>query len=278
MSYTIIKISKLPGIFPSDTFQDIKYTRSRVVRDGFHEQTFETENSYALPFDKWQRRRKIQTILYNKYKIQIHSKEHEAIEHLKYADMINIECEGVSYEAIVLEVSKAQAGDLIEGVYDVIFYDVNSVNYKNYVQPVNDYLKSSYIVDQYDPSQMIELNIDYGTGSFKFYTLLVPRNTISDIKTESANVSGIDYVSYESHQRLIDCVFYTSETNARSIKDNARFSAGYNGGSWTVKIGGTPYVAKEFISPSIERIEEAVDLYKVTFMLKYSAREYNIFE
>jgi hypothetical protein len=203
----MIKISSsiLPDIYPITTYQDKTYVDSRIIKNGVLSQVFATEEKYQTVNDTWERERNIQTIIYDRYMLSFFVKENNSINLLQYADFVTIEDldTGIIHHARILDISENKVSETHITRFVLTYYDVNPINYKQFLQPKNSFLERENLLNQYDVSQLVKLNIKtvvpanvmtsdglISTNDYTFYTSLLPKKDVSEAKLEQSEVDG----------------------------------------------------------------------------------------
>ena len=273
-----IRIKELPGIYPNYSYVDTIYSTNRPIKIGFHEESFTTDKKFKTTNDTWYNNRKIQTILYDKYSINIPAKENQRIGLLKYGDFIEIEFPtGSTHECLILAVNEQYVGDSFAIMYTIEYADINPQNYTNLEQPVINYLKHENIENAGVYGTLAAAYLNNGSGTTKIYTRLLPEFDVSEYDVKEEKVNSINVTSYVAYQGTLKARFYIGQTNANLIKDLLRFSSGYNSGYLKIVYGYT-YQSIELVKPDISQIVGAVDLYEWNLEIKYNNTQVNLFE
>lgn len=275
-----IQVSQLPGVFPSWSYQDNIYTLNRPIRIGYHEETFKTDKKFKIVGDSWQRERNIQAITYDKYKINLPAKEHQGIGLVKYGDYITINDSASSFLhlAMVINLTEQYQAETLALIYTLEYADINPQNYKDYQQPVSDFLKSEVIDDVISTATLTRLQLVSPYGTTNAYSRLIPevQNTNWNIKQEEIN--GRNYTTFAHQQIYFKARFYVGETLAYNIRLNSIGSVTASGYSATLRYNGITFTASEYFEPLISKIESAVDLYQIDCDIKTGYFTSNIYE
>jgi hypothetical protein len=301
-SFGIIKSSALPNIYPVSNFQDIRYFENRVERIGYHEEIFKTDKKYkAIGVDSFYRERVVQVIAYKKYRVIFYVKENTNIELLKYADVISVTLQdGVTvHQCMVIElnVDNLQPSGLRK--VEMIYADINPVNYPEYIQPVSNFLKSENVYSILGFSA-IELKLYSNAGvtidsewttvstavvggarEYKIYTKLGREifNTTPAALTDEQQ--GLTYASRITSKRGARYRFYVSEQQAYLLQKYISLFVQPNA---SIFINDAMYgdtlnnENTEMIIPTIEPVESAIDLWSIDLDFYYENNIFNPYE
>jgi hypothetical protein len=298
-TFGVIKSSVLPNIYPIASYQDIRYFENRVERIGYHEEIFKTDKKFSAIGDAFFRERVIQVIAYNKYKLIFYVKENTNVELLKYSDVISVTLQdGTVHQALVIELNLEQLQPSGIRKVELIYADINSQNYNEYVQPVSNFCRSaevyaslgsgaitlelwtqySYSIDTEWLNVVTPFNTHY---SYLVYTKLAGEviNTAPESLTDDQN--GLKYASRLTSKRGRRYRFFVSEAQAAIIqKYISMLIAPYNGVTIhdTIKGDTVTNATTEMVIPEIKQVENAVDLWQIDIELYNENSVFNPYE
>jgi len=277
-SVTKIESSILPAVYPVPAFKDSMYTVNRAVRLGLYEQKFITAEKHRTVSDDFYTNRVIQILSYDKYELKIYAKESANIQHLAQAEQVRITLnEGQLHYAQLLEMAEPVRLDGTENlIYTFIYYDTNPANYKG-LQPVNDFLKKTFLLERYIEDQLQTLSIvalkdvtnfiEAGTV-YRFYTALLPIDDSTGTVEQTEVVQGIAKPSSSVSQDVKLLLFFLDAEEVKTIRKFLPRCDGYNMDAQLSVAGGKALGAIERIVPTIEQVSGAADLYKVGVVFK----------
>jgi hypothetical protein len=271
-TYVKIESSVIPNIYVDDSFIDRFYTLNRVVRDGYFDEQFITEEKYKTVQDSYFRERNIQSVIYRKYYIKLFAKEETNLHLLKYADIVNITCQnGEIHQAKILTLSSEEVGGTKGLVYTISYADINPDNYNDGLQPVSNYLKSNTLVARFGTTNINSITFSGSVGSSggiglninqTFYTILQGELINADLEENNQNLNGITLASRQISQKVIKMRFYLSELEAQTASMYMPMLLP------TIINNGSNYTALERVIPNISKVN-GVDLYQMDIQAKY---------
>lgn len=278
--YTTIFLQGLPGVF-STSYIDKRYTTNEPIAIGYESVQIKTEGMYALPSDSFVRQRDIQTILYQKYKMQLPYKMHDWLDLIKFAETVTILTkDGVSHRAIITSLSS----DYIDGSFDrfmnIEYYDADPYNYKNFAQSISSFLRSDYLISANDASTLYELEFQtYLTGqTWKVYTNLVPFYNNAEIDLKKDKVNGVEYPTRYINADQCNLRFYLNEVQTKELLSiyNICFNTGGSYGYTKLNRPSlSTLTAIEVLTVDARKIDVGIDLYELNIIMKHSKNEYN---
>ena len=195
-----ISISKIPGLFPSGYSEQL-YVDTRSVRQGIDPFVTETAKKVQIVNDSSYRKRKIQSVIYDKYTIKFITTESVDIDMLNYAGEVIITLDnGEQHLAEFIEVptfEKLAQSEFRE--YTVTYRDL-------YSKKTIDHLVYSSVTNS---DYYTLLKYDGGTK----YTKLYPEYGLSEWDLTSNKDNYNEQVSSESAYLTIKGTFYIETYN-----------------------------------------------------------------
>ena len=286
-----IKISGLPTIFPSFSYIDKMYTLHRVIRLGYNNEVFVTEDRWQTITDPNFRERTVQIVAFEKYKLRIQANEYLNADLIRFAKYVYIVTQdGVTHKAQVTDVQYDKIDNTEFGFYNIEYIDINPQNYKDLKFPVNDFLESSQLLNEYSESQLIKLTLTDsnttpfastidsewffiqntpigGTAKNKFFTELLPKEDVPKSEEQVSEVNGINVQTRSTTFRLLHARFYMKHEAKNIIQ---KYIDKVDTVILTTPQGN--FQAIERIIPEISAV--ANDLYQVDIKLKYQKLDY----
>jgi hypothetical protein len=262
--YTLIQFSDLLGLMPVGFVDKIYIERQRPVRVGVHEELFITERKMSTTYDTHPENRKVQALIYDKYRVQFLRKESYHVEALKFAEMVTVYSYGEkkTYTAKITDVQTDNIAGSSASKVTLEFYDVNSANY--YQSNVVNFLRSDTITARVNASQLTKIQVVVTSlDNYVYYSPFNPEMKESDLEVNE----GIDYEGERRTARTVtksqqEIMFYLNQANVANFKKKIVLCSQYN----MVRIltaAGTTYRNKDLCTYEVEEIGGAVDLYKV---------------
>jgi hypothetical protein len=286
-----IQISGIPAMFPAADYVGKLQTYQRVIQIGTHSETVVTDNSYRTIADPNYQERTVQAITYRKYLLRIPANEYLSVDLIEFAKWVYVSTQDeIQHRAKVLSVNYTKQEGTELGEYEIIYADINPQNYKNQTLPINNYLESLQLTDEYETDQLVLLTItDSGTTATsstiddeflgvvntaigataknKFYSELLPEFDVTENKEEKQEVSGVEKVTYSVGARVMSARFYV-KTEAKNVL--AKYLSRCD--TVTLRDPTGERTALERIEPEIKPV--GVDLFQIDFKLKYEILNY----
>ena len=269
-----IKISGLPGIFPSADYAGKLNTFLRVIARGTHSEKVVTDKAFRTIYDPNYMERQVQNVTYNKYMIRILANEYlraDRIEHAKYAYVTTQD--GITHKMKVLNVSYRAEQNTELGYYEIEYADTNPQNYKDMMLPINNFLESEQLREEFEDDQLEKISYSYnpggggGTALFGWFTELLFESDILKVEEESEKVQGIDRITRSDLTKVQTARFYLT-TDQKNLMlatlpwaDDVQLIG--KSGTWD---------AVERIIPEVDPV--GIDLWQITIVLKYSVQNY----
>lgn len=194
-----ITISKIPGIFPSGYSEQL-YVDARSVRSGIDSFVNETAKRVQIVDDQAYRKRKIQSVIYDKYTIKFITTESVDIDMLNYAGEVIITLDnGEQHLAEFIEVPTFEKlGQSEFREYTVTYRDLYSK------KTINHLVYSSVT----NPTYYTLIKYNGGTH----YTQLYPEFGLSEWDLTSNKDNYNEQISSESAYKTIKATFYILTT------------------------------------------------------------------
>lgn len=282
---TKIVISGLPAIFPDASFNAKWQTYYRTTHIGNYSEVVMTEDYWRTIYDVNYQQRMVQAVTYDKYLLRIPANEYLRIDLIEFAKYIYITTQDdITHKAKVLSVNYTKQDGTELGTYEIEYADINTDNYKNEQLPINDFLESDSLLDEFEADQLCRLSmynsktIDAefttltttyigGDPNLYYYSELIPEPVIPEIEEESEQVGGIEKVSRSSGTRAMRARFYLKTEDKNEV-------AKYLQRCDTVKLRlpSGERTAIERIVPDITPV--GVNLFQVDIILKYEITNY----
>ncbi len=114
----------------------------------------------------------------------------------------------------------------------------------------------------------------WGSGA-DFYTCILPLEEYSDVEEQATELNGLKKPSTVYGQKAWRVTLFVNRTDLMMLKKYLQVLTGDNGTVRLIIPGEGMYQAVERIKPVIEEIDTG--LYKVSFLLKYEAEVFNIY-
>jgi hypothetical protein len=165
---------------------------------------------------------------------------------------------------------------------EIEYADVRQANYKDYEQPIEDFLKSDRLLSKgLAESQLyyLELYFEAGVSVRKFYTMLVPEKKAIQVLNKKENINGIDIQTRRVVADSYVLRFYVGEEDAFTLEKYlpVYFFNGTNGYALLHRPSLSTLTSVEAMTPEVKRIDSAVDLYEVNITFKYLSTEQNFY-
>ena len=213
-------------------------------------------------------------------------KENDNLELLKYSENVYIDLpNGTIYKALILDANTTQPTDYIGDKFlEFEFADINKPNYKDYSQPVSNFLRSDKLYpSRYTREQLYYLRwvvASVGTTR-RIYTALVPEfSAVETFKAEEL-INGIQVKTRRIVTEGYKCRFYVNEADAELMINElpqAVISNGDASETYLMRPDLSDLLSLEGIVPEVQKIEAGVDLYQVDLFIKTAVKEYNPFK
>ena len=239
----VIKIqsSLIPTVYPYYSYKDISYADecSRPIRIGLQSELFETERLFRATTGNDKENyinRKIQVILYEKYEIQLFSKENNLLDLLRFSGDLQITLpDGTIHLARIIDEleGERQAGTSLFA-YNITYIDLSSEKVVNYLKSdiirdtinglgVNFDLKTIYMfINRYTHEQLVL------GGMISFadpnYDLTIPINDFLDTLTVGDAVTCYSNVSSNRINAIGEVLAKTSTTITIRVPISGNFS------------------------------------------------------
>jgi len=248
MDFVKLIIADVP-LFPVG-FTEGKYLPGRIERNGLHRKLKATTQDAWLSVDRPNRREKkpIQNVVYNKYKIEVITKENINLDIIQDAETLQIQYnDSGTEETFDIEILTVTGPDQISETYNykylIEFIFLNDDNYT-----VANYLTSDKLLNKPYADQLVELNLknNYNRYSQRTASVLgyinfdvndetdslivgdvitvedpynvnanLPSNGVVTAKTENIITC---YLSYHSSISSQEFILYWAKTNAISLQ------------------------------------------------------------
>lgn len=199
-----ITISKIPGVFPVG-YSEQFFDDTRSVKDGIDSFFVETAKRVQIINDTSYRKRKIQSVIYNRYTIKIITTESVDIDMLNYAGEV----------IITLDNSEQHLAEFIEAPS---VEKLSNSEFRQYTLTYRDlYSKQTINHLVYNSSN----NSDYYVklvynGGIK-YTQIYPELAISELEQTQNNDNYNNMSSSESAYKTISATFYIEDSNIQDF-------------------------------------------------------------
>ena len=272
-----IQISGLPAIFPTADWTGKVNTYQRVIQIGNHSEVVVTEQTWKTIYDENYQQRTIQSITYDKYQLRIPANEHLRVDLIEHAKFVYVDTQDeVRHKAKVLSVDYAKETGTELGGYTIEYADINPQNYKNQQLPINNFLESSQLLNEFEASQLVKIDLVNSqsiddewaaTGYPTFYTELLPYYDVSETEEESEKSASIEKVTRSSNARLLHVKFFLTESDKNTV---AKYLPLCDQVTLTDPLGSR--LAVERVMPEIEPI--GTGLWSVDVKLKYNVLNY----
>jgi len=286
-----IQISGLPAIFPVAEYTGKLQTYQRVIQIGTHSETVVTDDPFRTIADPNYQERMVQAITYRKYLLRIPANEYLSVELIEFAKWVYVTTQDeVQHRAKVLSVNYTKQDGTELGEYQIEYADINPANYMDQTLPINNYLESVQLTDEYELAQLVLLTItDTGTTALTssiddefwgvvntaigetpknlFYSELLPEYDVTENKEEKQEVSGVEKVTRSTGARNMRARFYL-KTEAKNII--AKYLSRCD--TVTLRDPSGTRTSLERIEPEIKPV--GVDLFQIDFRLKYEVLNY----
>lgn len=257
-----IVISNIPSVFPPAYNEQLYLIDTRSVMQTKDYLTVETEGKIQIKNDTSYRKRKIQTVSYDKYTLEFITTETINIGQLNVANEITIiQDNGESHLAELIDFQEpAKLSNSEFRLYSIIYRDLNSK------ETINHLTYDSTINPDYDVSLVI-------TSIGTYYSSLTPVFDVSEYKRTSNDDNYIDVVSSESSFKTITYTAYLSEDDKNTVLEYVNANSTFvdvAGGGVKVHISynGTSYQPLETPIVTIDK-GELEGIYFITITLSY---------
>ena len=255
MYNTRIEITYLDGL------RDVIITDSRSKRIGVHLIEVVTDNFFKRLDDVEYKQQRVQMTSWDKYKIEIISMEDYSVELLRNAKLITIG----THTAKIIDVAREKTESDLWHI-SIEYYDVNLNNYKYNLPPVDDYLRSDALSEQFTFNEMNVLRVaDYRTGALYDY------NTMLEINQTAEQPERSQFINTQTGQQITtdnilrknyEMIFYLNKQDIQSFQtvlplaDQTRVQA-------ILLIDGHSYNIKQQPEVTVEKLQ-GHDIFKGT--------------
>lgn len=238
-----IILTHIPNMTPSG-FQDFIVTDSRPFEDGEFVISLETESPVKLKGENTYRQRRVQTITYPKYTLQLPDAQAEHLEMLKHGE----KCYIVEDDALTKEIVVTDVNRTIQNKIWVVVLEYYVISENDYTDQVAEYLKSEYLISSgnsrvwklfYDSENYIATKLDH-----------IP--LIEDAERQTTIQNDIEVVNKSVKKTGDTFTFYCSRSEVKALDNLHQYIP-------SVENYGT---SKEMIDPRISPLE-GWDIWKV---------------
>ncbi len=251
-----------------DKSDDLIMSENRPKAIGQQTIDLVTDDFYKRSDEFEYKQQRVQTISWNKYKIELLNTEDYSIEVLNNAKSVKVFNANVIHHAQITSVTRAIVSDTDFSNFTVEYYDVNLLNYKFSLPPVYEYLKSDALIEEFDSDELTRLSVSNTTTgeSNDYYTVLeINPTTQAPINAQFDNTqSGAKITTNTILKHQYELIFYLNQTDVEPLQTLLPL-ADY-GGKITASLyirGGSAMVIKEVPSVDIEKVS-GHDLFKCT--------------
>ena len=277
---TRIRFYGLPSIFPDGYIERIELNGKRPVKIGVYSEKYVTDKKFKTLFDDRFDNRRIQSVVYDKYRIEIirtESQTFELLDHAENATVTQTE-QGILHYARVLNVNIEDIPASTFQKVTIEYYDFNFENYF-YQEPISNFLKSGSVRDIYgtDINRLVFTPGLINIAPYSVYTILNGEQLTPDATFEGDEIDGARVDTRTVLRSAFQAVYFVGSGSLATIKRYLQLS---NGTSLTCEMinEGLTYTAIERPEFTIEAVQGANDLYKLTVTLVYDVDNIYIFE
>lgn len=222
MNYSQLRIKNIPGIFPTAGFSDLKIIDQRIEKlPDAQKDEFITEKKYkTIDFPNHSRALKIQSILRNKYQLQLIVSENTNIDLSKISDNIEITFfDNSKLNVFVLSIDYERQQNTSNYKVTIVFvsFDDDDVSISNYLLSDNilelhnesDLHRLTFFSNKTISSEFTELG-----NYYTIHTKIIPTYFSTELQEKKTGQSGIEYVSNSIDLKTLNLLFYLSEDEA----------------------------------------------------------------
>ncbi len=217
-----ITISNIPGDFPTG-YSEQYYIDTRSVRIGKESTIIETEKSHKALNDQIFKKRKIQSIFYDKYTIEFVTTESIDIDRVNMANFIQIvQDSGEIHEAEIIDFSDATRMQNSEfRLYNLVYINLSNKKTIDYLSSdtVGSSNKSYFEYYNYYDAETINLNsllnVNLDISPYEF-----TENDDNGLKMRSSEYTFkvAEFTGYLSESEKNDLLFYSNYFNLSTLK------------------------------------------------------------
>lgn len=262
-----IQISGLPAIYPQGYVEKLN-TYLRVVAYGTHSEVVVTDDAFRTVGDPNYQERMVQATTYDKYLLRIPADEHLRAERLQFAKFGTVVTQDeVSHKMKVLNVNYTREEGTELGMFEIEYADINPKNYKNQQLPINNYLETNQVQQDYTTDQLVGLTYsitEIGTIPRTVYTELLPEDEITEPQEETNDVTGIEKVTRSLIQRQMKVRFYMTADDKNLFMRYIPWAD-----SVTLSTPSGSYTSLERILPEVKPV--GVNLFQIDLAVKYES-------
>lgn len=222
--------------------------------------------------DTYSRRRAVQKVAYNRYRLKIFARPSDNVDLLQFANKFEVELpSGDIHIAELVEYSPTPAAGTAVRMIDLVYIDTNSENYP--AEPVNEWLthdglQAKIAAGTLNAVKCARLRFQYGGSTLQWYTILKPELYVSEPKyPEDDAVAGIMRPNATQATERVRVVLYANEATKNIIDTNLKLYGAIDTAVTTLFYPATPQsvnVAIERPIVTTERIDGARDLWLIT--------------
>lgn len=226
-----ITVKDLPNLYPetgttANRYEEKLYASQRLVREGYVDIDVITKKRYFTMDDQINKeQRKIQSLNYKVYTLNIFGGEHSGIELLdKAGEVLITDTFGTTYKALFVEPVKSEKqADTEIRLYTLKFADINSNNYKDRKQPVSDFLTTGYLSKRFDTNTLIELKLFSGSKSSIFYGNLDTEEDV-ELNEHKEPFEKTNYIVQKVQKNVVLARFYLTDSEKSAYLDKVNDS------------------------------------------------------
>lgn len=267
-----ITFNGIPNLYPPGYTGIINLTNTRPVKIGMFQEDFKTEAKWKTLFNSIYKNQPIQSIAYDRYKIEVVRKESQTFEVLTLANTVTILQveQGISHNAIIESVESEKIFNSAFSKVTITYYDNNKSNYLN-TQPIIDYLKSDILQGIHGSGiDRIEFTTNNATiSTFAIYGILSGKLITKDAtEVQQDEINGVKKDTRHVNKLAYECVYYLGVDDYQELKTDLQLADPY---SIYTDIYHSVYKYRALERPdfTIEEVQGSVDLYKLTVSLVY---------
>lgn len=231
--YPIIKIKFIPAVFPAIDFEDTLIAQTRVVKMPENRvEISQTDKKYATVNNRnYTDNQIIQSIVYNRYTLEVYFTENIEIDNIKIADNIEVfTTDGEIFNAKVINLSYDKPDG--NGTINKLTFEFYKI--QNDSKSINNYLTSDFLLQRYSENNLyviefsnnknIDTETDFENGeTFKIYTSLVPYISRSELIIKEMTLGDeTKIISNSTDWKIYKIRFYLNETEMLKFKKYAK--------------------------------------------------------
>lgn len=255
-----ITISNIPGDFPSGYSEQI-YLDTRSVRIGRDFTIFETADAVKILNDQKYRKRKIQSINYDKYTIELITTESVDIDRINMANTVTIvQDSGDIHEAEIIDFTEATRMQNSEfRLYNLIYRNLTNKQTIDYLSNetviVSGSERAYFEYENYDTSTTIRIKTFINSlFDVALYEFTENNDNFLKLRSSEYTFDTVEFLAYVTESEKNGILKYTNFTNLSTLK---------------IVDDSTTYTAIEVPEIEIED-SELEGLYPVRIRLRYN--------